>query len=79
MNGEVVQPGVSRYIRTEGPAPKAFQDSAWGFNPDHYAHFVAAKKPSTSIGLSGKHRSTVRIRYRLEAYATLLSGSARDV
>jgi len=31
------------------------------------------------IGLSGKHRSTVRIGYRLEAYATLLSGLAREV
>jgi hypothetical protein len=50
--------------------PKRQEDSAQGFNPDHYTQFVGGKRsPSATLDCLEKHRSVVRTKYRLEAYA----------
>jgi hypothetical protein len=45
---------------------------ALGFNPDLYTQFVGPEAVAQRhYRLSGKHRSPVRTKYRLSAYATL--------
>ena len=72
------------FIAPKGLCPEGAEEFSSGFQPlvenlIVIHNYVGGKRsPSATIDCLEKHRSPVRTKYRLEAYATLLFGASSD-